>query len=168
MRSVTIAWDGAAGRFTAKGRNAGQVVSINAPPEPGEARPPTGFSATELLLAGAGACSAWDVVEILRKQRGGIRDLDVTVDGEQSTEPPYAYLSITLHFRLSGAGLRPGVVKRAIRLSVERYCSVLGTVRGVAAIAATVELVAPDGATTGRSGVELALPPSTPAAPDPR
>jgi putative redox protein len=156
VRSVTVAWDGAAGRFTATGNNVGHVLAINAPLAPGEERPPTGFSAKELLLAGAGACSAWDVVEILRKQRAAISAFDVVVEGEQASTPPYAFEHITLHYRLSGAHLRPGVVKRTIRLSVERYCSVLGTVRGVAQIAATVELIAADGTSSGRTPVDLA------------
>ena len=53
--------------------------TINAPRLPGETRGPTGFSATELLLAGAGACAAWDVVEILRKRRAALPRS--TVDG---------------------------------------------------------------------------------------
>jgi putative redox protein len=159
MRTVSISWDQAAGRFTALGRHRGQVIAINAPPRPTEEhRAPTGFSATELLLAGAGSCAAWDVVEILRKRRADVTALDVAVDGEQDADPPWTYRSVTLHFRIAGEGLKVPVLARVIRLAIVRYCSVITTLAGTAAIAATVELVEGDGSTTGRVPIELALP----------
>jgi putative redox protein len=161
MRSVSISWDKGAGRFSALGRYPGQVVSINAPRLPDETRPPAGFSATELLLAGAGACSAWDVVEILRKRRASIDALDVSVDGHQDDDPPWTYRRVALHYRIAGAGLSVAVLARVIRLSIVRYCSVITTLAGVAAIEATVELVAPDGMTSGRVPIELAIPAAT-------
>ncbi|HWH23711.1 MAG TPA: OsmC family protein [Candidatus Limnocylindria bacterium] len=155
MRSVSISWDGRVGRFSAVGSRSAHTITVNGPSPPGEDRPPNGFSATELLLAGAGACSAWDVVEILRKQRAELTALAVTVEGRQASAQPWHYEHVALHFRLAGAGLRPGVVKRVVRLSIERYCSVVATIRGVAAIEATVEIVAADGTTSGRLPVDL-------------
>lgn len=87
MRKVAISWDVEAGRFVALGSHAAQPIAINAPRAADEKRGSTGFSATELLLAGAGACSAWDVVEILRKRRHQIDSLEVTVEGEQAPDP---------------------------------------------------------------------------------
>lgn len=158
MRSVTVSWDREGGRFTALGRHDGRIVEINAPAEPGQQRAPTGFSPTELLLAGAGACSAFDVVEILRKRRAQVGGLDVVVDGHQDDDPPWTYRRVALHFRIVGTGLKVPVLARVVRLSVVRYCSVVTTLAGVAAIAATIELVAPDGTTSGRVPIELALP----------
>ena len=72
MRTVSISWDPAAEQFHAIGTHRVHEVVINAPerePAPdGAHRPATGFSPTELLLAGAGSCAGWDVVLILRKQ----------------------------------------------------------------------------------------------------
>ena len=161
MRTVSVTWDKSGGRFVALGRHAGRTIAINAPSETGDDRDPTGFSATELLLAGAGACAAWDVIEILHKRRVKISALDVAVDSQQDPDPPWTYRRVALHFRLSGEGLRLPVVARIIRLSVVRYCSVISTISGVAAIEATAELVADDGSTTGRRHVELALPATT-------
>lgn len=158
MRSVFISWDQPDGRFVALGRHRGQSISINAPGPPGEKRAPTGFSATELLLAGAGACAAWDVVEILRKRRASIAAFDVTVEGHQDDDPPWAYRRVALHFRLRGEGLKVPVLARVVRLSIVRYCSVISTLAGVAAIEATIEAVAPDGESSGRHQIELALP----------
>jgi putative redox protein len=158
MRTVSVSWDPLAGQFVAGGTNGGHTITINAPRAPGEERGSTGFSATELLLAGAGSCSAWDVVEILRKRRSKVTSLDVTVEGQQQEDPPWTYQRVALHFRIAGAGLKPEVVSRVIRLSIVRYCSVITTIAGVAAIEATVELIAPDGTTTGRRPIELAIP----------
>jgi putative redox protein len=158
MRSVAVSWDKGGGRFTALGRHPGHTISINAPAEAHSKRPPTGFSATELLLAGAGACSAWDVVEILRKRRHDISALDVAVEGHQDDDPPWSYRRVALHFRVAGEGLKLPVLARVVRLSITRYCSVITTLAGVAAIEASVELVSADGSTTGRVPIELALP----------
>ncbi len=161
MRTVTVSWDKPGGQFVALGRHDGQSISINAPPNLGdEERGPTGFSATELLLAGAGACAAWDVVEILRKRRAQVAGLEVAVDSEQEREAPWTYRSVTLHFHVTCDGLTVPVMARVIRLSIVRYCSVISTIAGVALIAATVELVGLDGTTTGRQPIELALPDS--------
>jgi putative redox protein len=158
LRTVTVSWDRAGGRFTASGSDPDQTITINAPRAPGETRGSTGFSATELLLAGAGACSAWDVVEILRKRRAQITSLDVAVEGEQQVEAPWSYRRVTLHYSIAGEGLRPEVIARVIRLSITRYCSVITTIAGVAAIAATYELTGADGSGSGRQPIELALP----------
>lgn len=159
MRTVAVSWEPSAGRFVARGSHASHDIAINAPRRPDEERFSTGFSATELLLAGAGACSAWDVLEILRKRRHDIVSLDVTVDGEQAPDPPWAYQHITLHFRVAGHDLRRAVIERVVRLSCRRYCSVLATVAGVARIEATLELVSPDGsASGGRRPVALTPP----------
>ncbi|MGI8928334.1 MAG: OsmC family protein [Candidatus Limnocylindrales bacterium] len=155
---MTVSWDKAEERFVALGTHANRTITINAPHESGSTAAPTGFSATELLLAGAGACAAWDVVEILRKRRAQIASLDVTIEGHQQPDPPWTYTRVALHFRVAADELTVPVMARVIRLSVVRYCSVITTIAGVAAIEATVELVAGDGKTTGRRPIELAIP----------
>ena len=109
MKIVTIDWDPAAERFVAEGTHRGHRIDINAPrtrPEGAGREGPSGFSASELLLAGAGACAAWDVIEILRKQHEDVRDLNVVVEGEQHDDPPWAYQRIAGALR--GRGPRPG------------------------------------------------------------
>ena len=128
MRSVSISWDKSAGRFTALGSHEMHPIAINAPRAESEARGSTGFSATELLLAGAGSCAAWDVVEILRKRRAQTESLDVTVEGTQQDDPPWTYSHVALHFRVVGEGLTFPVLARVIRLSIVRYCSVITTI----------------------------------------
>jgi putative redox protein len=133
MRTVSISWDPAVERFEAVGTHHAHQIVINAPerkPRPdGARRPATGFSPTELLLAGAGSCAGWDVVMILRKQRQQLTALEIRVTGEQQPDPPWRYLRLSLEFRVSGRDLDRERVHRAVRLSVDRYCSVLATLR---------------------------------------
>ena len=166
MRTVSVSWDPEGGRFVALGSHPDHSITINAPRAPEETRGSTGFSATELLLAGAGACSAWDVVEILRKRRAAISLLDVIVEGEQQEDPPWTYRRVALHYRIAGDGLTYPVLARVVRLSIARYCSVITTIAAAADIEATVEVVGTDGASTGRRHVELALPFTPGAVPD--
>lgn len=140
MRTVDVAWDSADERFTASGTHQGRTIHINAPHGSDTTHSPTGFSASELLLAGVGACAAWDVVEILQKARQRATGLEVSVRGEQDADPPWAYRHVTAHFLVRGDRLRPSVVERAVSLSCGRYCSVIATIRGVAKVDWTVEV----------------------------
>ncbi|MDQ3492631.1 MAG: OsmC family protein [Chloroflexota bacterium] len=144
MRTVSVAWDGQAERFTASGTHPGQTIDINAPHEPDSDHPPTGFSASELILAGVGSCAAWDIVEILRKGRQDVTAIDVRVEGTQDAEQPWPYRSIVLHFTIRGRAVSETAVERAIALSTDRYCSAIATVRGVAEIGTSFEVVAVD------------------------
>jgi putative redox protein len=145
VRAVNVAWDAQAEQFKALGTHRGSEIVINAPEAAllpsGTHRAPTGFSATELLLAGVGACSAWDIVEILRKQRQDMTGLSVRVEGTQDEDAPWAYRRIAVHYTVRGRGLDEAQIGRAVRLSVDRYCSVLATLRGAVEIADTVEIV---------------------------
>lgn len=77
----------------------------------------------ELLLAGAGGCTAFDVVSILKKGRQDIVDCAVRLGAERAGEDPKVFTRIDLHFVVAGRGLNPAAVERAIRLSAEKYCS---------------------------------------------
>jgi putative redox protein len=141
MRTVDVTWDQVAERFEANGTIRGHAITVNAPGPPDLKRRPTGFSASELLLAGIGTCSAWDVVEILRKTRTTVADLGVRVTGEQDADPPWAYRAIHVHYTFTGPGIDAAMVERAIRLSVDKYCSVIATVRASATITDSYEIL---------------------------
>lgn len=89
---------------------------------------------SDLLLMGLASCAAHDVVAILERQRQNLAGLRVDVDGRQQADPPYAFTDIHLRFTLAGPELTPDKVERAIDLSINKYCSVAATVRGVASI----------------------------------
>src|SRR5690606_8183758 len=83
-----------------------------------------GIKPSELLLIAVAACSAVDIVDILTKKRMPLTHLEISVKGEQDQEPPWAFRSIHLHYKLAGANLTEKAVTQAIQLSEEKYCCV--------------------------------------------
>ena len=77
----------------------------------------------ELLLAGTGGCTAFDVVTILKKGRHAVTGCEVTLVAERAETDPKVFTRIHFHFRISGQQLKQEVVARAINLSKEKYCS---------------------------------------------
>ena len=77
----------------------------------------------ELVLMGAGSCSAIDVVHILRKSRQAVSDCVVELDAERRDEDPKVFTRIRMHYVVSGKALQAAQVERAIKLSKEKYCS---------------------------------------------
>lgn len=103
--------------------------------------PKPGPSAMELVLMGAGSCSAWDVVEILKKGRQQIEDVIVDLDADRSPEPPKVFTRIRLHFVVKGRKLDPRKVERAIALSVEKYCSATKMLEKTAEVSHDFEVI---------------------------
>ena len=101
----------------------------------------TGLKPSDLLMLAAASCSAYDVVMILTKQREPLAGLEVTCTGQQESEPPYQFTSLHLHYTVQGP-LNPQKVERAIRLSEEKYCSVINTLKPSVKITNDFELVA--------------------------
>jgi putative redox protein len=77
------------------------------------------------LLLAAASCSAADVVDILGKMRQKLARLDVEAWGDRREAQPRRYVALRLRFRLRGESLDEAKVRRAIDLSLEKYCSVL-------------------------------------------
>lgn len=77
----------------------------------------------EMLLVGAGGCTAYDVVLILRRGRHAVEGCEVKLNAERAEEDPKVFTRIHYHFIVSGRNLKPEVVERAIKLSAEKYCS---------------------------------------------
>ena len=103
--------------------------------------PKPGPSAMELVLMGAGSCSAWDVVEILKKGRQAIEDVIVELDADRAEVSPKVFTRINLHFVVKGRGLDPKRVERAINLSVEKYCSATAMLEKTASVSHDFEIV---------------------------
>ncbi len=87
-----------------------------------------GMKPSDLLLVALAGCSAYDVVEILRKKRQKLESLTVKVRGEQESDPPWAFRRIHTTFHLRG-DLGEKAVQQAIELSETKYCSVAATLR---------------------------------------
>jgi putative redox protein len=77
----------------------------------------------ELVLMGTGACTAIDVMHILRKARQPVTDCVVEMEAERAPDDPKVFTSIKLRYVVTGKGLAPAQVERAIKLSKEKYCS---------------------------------------------
>lgn len=85
-------------------------------------------SPKELLLLALGACSAFDVEEILRKRRLDVRSLEVELDADSAVEHPKVFTEIRVTYRVTG-DVPAKDFERAIRLSQDTYCSVSAMVR---------------------------------------
>lgn len=101
-----------------------------------------GISPMQLLLAGVGGCSAIDLISILEKQKQKLTDLVVEVDADrQKLKEGYSeFKTIHLHFKLSG-DLDEKKVKRALDLSITKYCSVSKALEKGSEISYDFELV---------------------------
>jgi len=77
----------------------------------------------ELLLAGTGGCTAYDVVLILQRSRQDVTGCEVKVTAERAATDPKVFTKIHMHFVVRGRSLKPPLVENAIRLSHEKYCS---------------------------------------------
>ncbi|MBK9160970.1 MAG: OsmC family protein [Nitrosomonadales bacterium] len=77
----------------------------------------------EMLLLGAGGCTSFDVVSILKKSRQAISDCYVEIDAERAETDPKVFTKIHMHFVVKGKNIKPEAVEKAIKLSAEKYCS---------------------------------------------
>jgi putative redox protein len=95
----------------------------------------------ELLLIAVGACTAVDVVEILKKKRQVVTDYKIDVTGERRDEYPRAFTKIHVHHMVYGLNVSEQAVAAAVKLSDEKYCSVAATVRPTAQIETSFEII---------------------------
>lgn len=107
-------------KFECRAEGAPPVV-LHSPPK-GTAK--VGPSPVQAALLAAMACTASDVVWILKKERAPLASLEVEADAERATTEPRVLTKMHFHFRVRGDGLRETDVTRAIDLSMEKYCSV--------------------------------------------
>jgi putative redox protein len=77
----------------------------------------------ELLLAGTGGCTAFDIVLILKRGRHQVSGCEVKLQADRSDRDPKVFTRINMHFLVSGKNLKPDAVERAVKLSAEKYCS---------------------------------------------
>lgn len=88
-----------------------------------------GFNPKALLLSGLAGCTGVDIVDILEKMRVPFADLKVEAETEQTTEPPKVFKDIHLHYIITTAEENRDKVKKAIDLSLEKYCGVAAMLR---------------------------------------
>ena len=93
------------------------------------------------LLAGAGGCTAYDVVLILKRGRHDVRGCKVTLKAERASSDPKVFTAIHFHFIVTGKALKPEIVERAVALSHEKYCSATAMLAKTSAISTSFEVV---------------------------
>ena len=98
----------------------------------------TGTGPMELVLVGLCACTATDVVSILRKKREPFTRLEVRAEAERAKQPPTVYETIKLIYTVRGQ-VSKKAVEDAVRLSEEKYCSVSAMLRKTAKITTVIE-----------------------------
>lgn len=142
MGNVAVKWTGQDSQMFIGRDSFGHVVMSGSwPNENPDWQEWKALKPSDLLLLSLAACSAYDVVLILGRQRQQLTDLYVDVQGEQAPDPPYQFTAIHQHYVVKGIGLNSHKVERAIVLSEEKYCSVAATVRGVAKLTHSFELI---------------------------
>ncbi len=126
----TVTWTGASGTRSAMGfvaeTGSGHVLTMDGAPD--EQKPENGGAnlaprPLETLLAGTGGCTAYDVVLILKRGRHAVTGCSVKLSGERADTDPKVFVGIHMHFTVTGRGLNPSAVERAIAMSHEKYCS---------------------------------------------
>lgn len=133
MQTASVKWvDGQ--RFVATGP-AGHAIVTDSDRETNSAPGPM-----ELVLMALGACTATDVVSVLKKKRQKLESLEVVCSGERATEPPTVWTKLEIVYRLRGE-LDDVAVKHAIELSEEKYCSVAAMLKKTARITWRYEIL---------------------------
>jgi putative redox protein len=99
----------------------GHAIVVDGSPDAGGRN--LGPRPMELVLAGTAACTAFDVVWILKKGRQLVTDCVVEAEAERAPEDPKIFTRIHFKYRVSGRDLNPAQVERAVKLSKEKYCS---------------------------------------------
>jgi putative redox protein len=116
----------------------GHGVVMDGPPDLGGRN--LGVRPMEMLLIGMGGCTEFDVLLILRKARQRVTDCVVELEAERAQTDPKVFTRIHAHFILTGHGLDPRQVERAIQLSAQKYCSASIMLGAMAAITHDFEI----------------------------
>lgn len=126
-------------QFVGEGGNSGNAIIMDADASVGGRN--TGVRPTELLLIGLGGCSGMDIVSILKKKKQDIRGLEIKVRGEKADNYPKRFTEMEIEFIVTGNNISEDAVKRAVELSMDKYCSVKATLEGSVKISFSYRIV---------------------------
>ncbi len=139
MMECKISWLASSGMAFMAETGTGHILNMDGAPEAGgrnlAPRP------MELMLAGAGGCTAFDVVLILQRSRQNVLGCEVTLQAERADTDPKVFTKINMHFIVKGNNLDPSKVERAIQLSHHKYCSATAMLGKTAEITHSFEIV---------------------------
>ena len=134
---TTIRWAGEAS-FEAE-TGSGHNITLDGPPDAGGEN--KGPRPMEMLLVGLGGCTSFDVVLILKRSHQDVRDCVAEISAERADEDPKVFTKIHIKFVVTGKNLDPSRVKRAVKLSEEKYCSASIMLGKTAEITHEIEIV---------------------------
>ena len=127
---VTVSWTGNTGTRSGMGflaeTGSGHAFMMDGAPD--VAKPENGGQnmaprPMETFLAGAGGCSAYDVVLILKRGRHNVTGCSVKLEGQRAEADPKVFTHINMHFTVTGKGIAAQAVERAVAMSHDKYCS---------------------------------------------
>jgi putative redox protein len=101
----------------------------------------TGAKPIELVAIALGGCTAFDVINVLRKKRQQVTSYEVKVEADQEPNPPQVFTAVRIHHIVTGVDVSAQAVEDAIRLSEEKYCSVGAMVKQSAELHTSFEIV---------------------------
>jgi putative redox protein len=135
----TVRWAGPAGMTFIAETGSGHLATMDGAADGGgqnlAPRP------MELVLAGTGGCTAYDVVLILKRGRHDVRGCDVRLTAERAESDPRVFTRIAFHFVVRGVNLPAAAVERAVKLSHEKYCSASAMLAKTATLEYSVEVI---------------------------
>lgn len=147
----TVSWVGPAGAGSNMGfvaaTGSGHLVAMDGavnPDQPAISGANVAPRPMELVLAGTGGCTAFDVVMILKRGRHDVRGCQVQLKATRADSDPKVFTAIHMHFVVQGKGIPAAAVERAIQLSHEKYCSASAMLAKTAQITTSFELVEVD------------------------
>jgi len=136
---ATVSWMGPDGMSFLAETGSGHLVAMDGAADGGgrnlAPRP------MEMVLLGAGGCTAYDVVLILKRGRHDVRGCEVRLQAERATTDPKVFTRIELNFVVRGKGLPREAVERAVRLSHDKYCSATAMLGRTAEIVTRLEVL---------------------------
>ena len=144
----TVSWTGGAGTRSGMGfiaeTGSGHVLAMDGAPD--AAHPSNGGQnlaprPMEAVLAGTGGCTAYDVVLILKRGRHDVKNCTVALKAERAETEPKVFTKIHMQFTVTGKGIPPAAVERAIAMSHEKYCSASIMLGKTAAITTSFEVL---------------------------
>jgi putative redox protein len=103
--------------------------------------PDAGVRPMEMLLLGLGGCTAYDVIDILEKSRQPVTDVAIEIEGQRAEDIPKVFTEIHVRYIVTGPGLDPAKVERAVSLSADKYCSATVVLGASAKISHAIEIV---------------------------
>ena len=134
-----INWLASSGMAFMAETGTGHILNMDGAPEAGgrnlAPRP------MELMLAGAGGCTAFDVVLILQRSRQNISACEVSLQAERAETDPKVFTKIHMHFTVTGKGIPASAIERAVAMSHDKYCSASIMLGKTAEITTSFELV---------------------------